>query len=623
MVQRRTQELSTAYQAKSRFLSNMSHEIRTPLNAIIGLSELEYSTAVSTRSKENLGTIKDSGISLLALVNDLLDISDIESGELKLNPEDYSIDQLLEDAAALTRTRIANKPVEFKTERENDLPKKLRGDARQIKQILNRLLDNAVKFTGKGSIILSVRSEKTDDNKVKLIFGIRDTGIGMRDEDLTTIFADYNQIDAGSTRVFGGTGMGLRVSKRLAEMMGGSLTAESEFGKGSVFTAEIYQEAVPVEEKKTTNAENPWLPYAQVLVVDDVPTNLAVARGIMSNYGISVDTANSGREAVDLIAHAAKFYDAIFMDHMMPGMDGIEAVRIIREEINSEYAKTIPVIALTANALPGNEELFLARGFNAFMTKPIGKEVLIGILNTWVRNEEKEKNFAGMGAETKKEKPRPSSESESLHLAGLHVEGVDLDTGIAELGGEESYMTIIKVFISDTPKLLDSIRGFPENAKEDSAESLEKALKTYTITIHGIKGSCFGIFAAGTGELAKELEFAARAGNLKLIAEKNGAFIEAAENLLARLSIILPEKNDQDKIQKPEPDKALLGKLLEAAKNYDIGVMFDILTELETYRYESGGDLVARLRSAADDYEYPEVIKELEHFPNEAIPQES
>ncbi|MCL1813928.1 MAG: transporter substrate-binding domain-containing protein [Treponema sp.] len=626
LVKRRTRELEiqkdaaqTAYKVKNRFMANMGHELRTPLNAIIGLSQAELERA-SPESKENLSSINNSGSVLLGIINDLLDISNIESGDMQLKPADYSLPLFISNAAASTKLKINNKKIELQIEADEHLPVKLHGDEHRVKQILGNLLSNAVKFTNEGAIILRIGFIKPEnEDEIILYFEVCDTGIGIQNEHMEKLFTDYSQADTETSRSTGGAGMGLVVSKRLAKLMGGDVTAISRFGKGSVFAVQILQKIADktalgkeAAEKlrsfswKETLETRLYLPYARVLVVDDVVTNHAVAKGMMKPYKMTVDAVLSGQEAIDLITRAEVHYDAIFMDHMMPGMDGMETTSFIRG-LGTEYAKTIPIIALTANASPGIEEQFLNNGFDAFMSKPINANALNRVLSTWVRNEVKEELFAGEMQE--------EEQQQNGTLTTFNIEGVDLAAGAAQFGGEDNYLEIVKVFVHDTPKLLEDVQKFLDGFRimPAAAAAALDALKNYTITVHGIKGSCYGICAASAGDLAKELEMAAKTQDFNRIMELNNGFIESTEKLVDELKILFPKKEETAKTEKQAPDTAVLQKLLDAAMSYNINTILDVLNELEQYRYQENGDLVRQLRETADNYEYVDLIKLLKN----------
>ncbi|GHU08458.1 hypothetical protein FACS1894151_04390 [Spirochaetia bacterium] len=424
-VQERTRELrglteklakqvriaEAASQAKSEFMATMSHELRTPLNAIIGLSEIELAgrngtdneNEASGKTKANLQKISNSGKTLLLIINDILDISKIEAGNFELIPVEYTTPALIAESAALNMVRIGDKPIRFALEVDESLPLKLSGDELRVKQILNNLLSNAIKYTQKGSVRLKISCTRNRES-VQIIFSVSDTGIGIRAGDIDKIFTEYSQLDTKANRKIEGTGLGLSITKRLVDMMDGSIGVKSEYGTGSEFVAKIQQfvvDATAIGPETARNLEQfkPFdsgiaqsdtgeqisFPGVKILVVDDVDINLEVAAGIMEFYGIQADCVLSGIEAVEKVRSEQIRYDMIMMDHMMPEMDGIEAARIIRNEIDSDYARTVPIVALTANALVGNKDMFLANGFNDFISKPIDSDRLVEVLARWIK----------------------------------------------------------------------------------------------------------------------------------------------------------------------------------------------------------------------------------------------
>jgi signal transduction histidine kinase/CheY-like chemotaxis protein len=535
-----------ATRAKADFLANVSHEIRTPLNAIIGLGELELGKDLEKETYSNLEKMHNSGKVLLTIINDLLDISKIESGYFELIPVDYQTASLINDTVNLNIVRIGSKPISFHLQIDENAPSVLHGDEIRIRQILNNLLSNAFKYTKEGKVTLHIWAEGIEEEgpekKVWLICEVKDTGIGIRQEHIGKLFSVYNQVDVRSNRHIEGTGLGLSISKNLAEMMGGSITVESLYGEGSAFTVRIKQGVVdeqPIGRQTRENLESFSfntkkrerrqhsrinIPYARVLVVDDVSTNLDVAKGMMLPYGLTIDCVSSGKEAIRLIREQPVTYSAVFMDHMMPEMDGIEAVRIIRHEIGTDYAKTVPIIALTANAIIGNDKMFLENGFQDFLTKPIDITKLDACLNRWVRDREKEKSM-GISAQASEE-----AAVERVPETGVPViEGLDFAAGVKRMGNrEESYLRVLDSYAANMPLMLDKIRVF-------SAESI----KDYMITVHGIKGSSYGICANETGKRAEALEMAAKQEDIETILANNGEFIDETEKLVERISRFL------------------------------------------------------------------------------------
>jgi signal transduction histidine kinase/DNA-binding response OmpR family regulator len=622
----------SASEAKSHFLANMSHEMRTPLNAIIGFAELELGkeqegdnkSLYPAETRESLEKIYSSGVTLLGLINDILDISKIESGKFELVPVDYDIPSLLNDTVVLNIVRIGSKPIVFKLDIDENLPARLSGDELRIKQILNNLLSNAFKYTKEGQVILRIRCER-DTEGVWMICSVSDTGMGIHKEDMGKLFSDYNQVDVKSNRHIEGTGLGLAITKRMTEMMKGTISVESEYGKGTTFTVRLLQGFVGDAVIGKELAENlrdfrytmarqdrnkqlvrARIPYARVLVVDDVATNLDLARGIMKPYGMTVDCAGSGQAAVDLVRKGEPRYNAIFMDHMMPGMDGIEAVRIIRNEIDSDYARTVPVIALTANAIIGNDKLFLNNGFQAFLTKPIDIIKMNEAINRWVRNKKLEKEL-GLDTESRltggNQEALPEEDTEKqiadlIMAAG--IEGLDTEKALERFGGDgKSYADALRSYAVHTPSLLEAARR-------------TEPLADYAVTIHGIKGSSYGISADAIGRMAEKLEHAAKAGNLSFVEKENEGFIGAVEQFIAELSRRLDTL--EEKLRKPRkaaPDPALLARIWNAVESYDISGLDSAMEELEQYAYESESDLVPWLREQIDKSEFEEIMGRL------------
>jgi signal transduction histidine kinase/DNA-binding response OmpR family regulator len=612
-------EAEAASQAKSSFLATMSHEIRTPLNAIIGLSEIEIQKKLPEETHNNLEKIYGSGAGLLGIINDVLDISKIEAGSFELIPVEYDTPSLINDTVQLNIVRIGSKPINFDLELEDTLPARFHGDELRVKQVLNNLLSNAFKYTQEGKVSLRVRWEPAGEDAL-LCFTVEDTGRGIKVEDMDKLFAEYSQLDTKANRKIEGTGLGLSITKKLTEMMDGDITVESQYGRGSAFTVRLRQRiadrrpigAEVAENLRTFRFRNDkrsrgknlmrsYMPYGRVLVVDDVATNLDVARGLMLPYGLTIDCASSGAEAIEKIREETMRYDAVFMDHMMPEMDGIEAVRIIRNEIGTEYARAVPIIALTANAISGNEEMFLSKGFNAFISKPIDIMRLDTMLNQWVRDKQTEE-ILRQAELLRAEIAGTEAELETILLETYEVDGIDLEAGIARYEGEEAFMGVLRSYTVHTPELLEKLQALSPETLPD-----------YAVTVHGLKGASYGICAEGIGKEAEKLEQAAKAGDYETVRGDNDGFIRRVELTLAGLGKLLESAAEgaPAKERAPAPDRALLEKLLDASKRFKPVLMEEILSELERYRYDSGGGLVLWLREQLDNLEYDAIRERL------------
>ena len=614
-----------ATEEKSKFFARMSHEMRTPLNAVIGLSELSLEAGgLNDESSEYLEKIYDAGSTLLSMVNDILDISKIEAGKFELAPVEYETPRMINDAVTQSIMRKGEKPIDFIINIDKNIPARLFGDDLRIKQILNNLLSNAFKYTKEGTVELNMSSETMDD-AVILIVSVKDTGIGIESENMGSLFSDYTQIDSKSNRQIEGTGLGLSITKMMVDLMGGSVSVESEYNKGSVFTVTIPQKFVsdeiigqdainsiknfryPTGRRNIKLLSRVPLPYARVLLVDDVGTNLDVAKGLLKPYNMQVDCLTSGWEAIEAVRDENVRYNAIFMDHMMPGIDGIEATRIIREEIGTEYARTVPIIALTANAITGNEEMFLSKGFQAFISKPIEIIRLDAVINQWVRNEELEK--AGMqitpdstGAGQNRRSGLDRRSGFERRIFAENIEGLDINKGFEYFGDIDTYLQILRSFTVNTRTLIESIKKVNK----------DEGLADYIITVHGIKGSCRGISAEELGNQAEALEKAAKAGDFDFVAANNTAFTEAVLKLITNIEDALgKEAAKKEKQKKDKPDSEVLSKLLTACKNFKTAEMEDAMEIIENFEYESDDGLAQWLRENVDQLNYSEIVERL------------
>jgi len=391
-----------ANRVKSDFLARMSHEIRSPMNVILGITEMQLEKeGLPSDTVAALDKVHNSGYLLLNIINDILDLSKIESGKMELTLVDYDFASMINDTVQLNIMRFDSKPIMFFLKVDENIPSTLHGDDLRIKQILNNILSNAFKYTESGEVVLSVSAEMPGpDNPVTLIFRVSDTGYGMTKEQINRLFEDYSRFNTVANREIEGTGLGMSIAKHLLEMMKGEIAVESEPGKGSVFTIRLPQGYVnstvlgkegitylqqlyvgkKAKPKKLPQLTREYMPYGKVLVVDDMEPNLYVASGLLAPYGLSIDTSTNAPEAIEKIKSGMVF-DVIFMDHFMPGMDGIEATKIIR---GLGYTK--PIVALTANALTGQAEIFLANGFDGFIPKPIDIRQLNSTLNKLIRD---------------------------------------------------------------------------------------------------------------------------------------------------------------------------------------------------------------------------------------------
>jgi len=610
------EEAETHLRYKSDFLANMSHEIRSPLNVIIGLTDLVLEDdSLSKYVEQNLIKINNAGDTLLSIVNDILDFSKIESGKLTISPVEYYLSSLLNDVITLVITRLGEKPIKFNLNIPDDLPNKLFGDDLRVKQILTNLLSNSVKYTHRGIIELSVNS-KREGEAVWLEIFVSDTGIGIREEDVKNLFLDYFQVDAKANRNIEGTGLGLPITKRLVEMMDGEINAESEYDKGTTFNLRIKQGFVDdttlgadlaeklrsfryIDEKRTDAKRlvRLNLSYARVLVVDDMHTNLDVAAGLLRKYKMQVDCSSSGRDAVERIQSGIPVYNAIFMDHMMPGMDGIEAADKIRAT-DTEYAKKIPIIALTANAIHGTEDMFYAHGFQAFISKPIDIMELDSIIRKWVRNEEKEKELGEDTFVTSE----TSSEDENNANTEINIPGVDSERGLFLYGDDKKiYLSLLRSYVSFAPETLNKLRTVSKETLHD-----------YVVSVHGLKSTNAGIGAEAIREQALVLENLSREGDIDKVLALNGKLIKDTETVVHNIKEWLARYDARNvKPLLKSPDRKVLERLRQYCEDFDMAGIDNAMSELESANYEEGAELVAWLREKVNISEITDVAEQI------------
>ncbi|MDR1735712.1 MAG: response regulator [Oscillospiraceae bacterium] len=504
--------------SKTKFLATMSHEIRTPMNTIIGVAQIELRKhGIPEEYASALEMIYSSGSTLLGIVNDVLDMSKIETGGLEINPAEYDLPSLISDAVQLNVVRIGSKPIEFILHADKDLPSRMIGDELRIKQILNNLLSNAIKYTKSGCVTLTASHFIGHDGGVFLCFSVADTGQGIKQADLERLFTAYARFNTAANRAAEGTGLGLTITKRLVEMMDGEISAESEWGKGSVFSVTLRQRAVDCAPIGAEVAENLRgfrytgarrqarqeilyvpMPYGRVLIVDDVDTNLYVAEGLMMPYQLKVETANSGFAALEKV-QSGNTYDVIFMDHMMPDMDGIETTEKLRA---GGYKGA--VVALTANALAGNDEMFASHGFDGFIPKPIDTRSLNAALHKFVRDRKAE-SALGIVPDSVKGSAFGVSDPTPQNLPGL----------------EQKLRTAV---CRDAEKALPTLR-----------KAAEGDIKLYTIAAHGMKSALLNVGEHAASAMAKELETAGKNGDLEYIAANTAPFIQALEGIMEKL----------------------------------------------------------------------------------------
>lgn len=606
---RKAESAAAASEAKSAFLSNMSHEIRTPINAVLGMNEMILRESREPNVIEYSENIRTAGNTLLGLINDILDFSKIEAGKMEIVPVDYDLSSVFNDLVNMIHTRADAKGVSILLDFNPETPKLLFGDEIRVKQVITNILTNAVKYTEKGSVTFAVDFERIleEPDNVLLCVSVKDTGIGIKPEDMKRLFAKFERIEEKRNRNVEGTGLGLVITLNLLEKMGSSLQVESTYGVGSTFSFKLRQRVnkwEPLGDYKTSYQallqghkkyrEKFTAPEALVLMVDDNPMNLTVFKSLIKQTQIQVDTANDGDEGL-LLAREKK-YDIIFLDHMMPHKDGIETLHEMKAQADGPNLAT-PVISLTANAISGAREQYIEAGFNDYLTKPIDAGKLENMLMAYLPAEKvREAGAEEVAVQEKLEIPE-----RLVPLQG--ATWLNLETGIKNSGSVESYLPLLKIFYESVEETAAAIEGF----------YAERNLKDYTIKVHALKSSARIIGARDFGEEAQLLENAGKAGNMDYIRTHHETFLETYRGFKAQLAEIFAEGQPAGENDKPEADMELLEGVYEelraAAEEMDCDRLDDIFSEMEEYRIPvQEAELYKKLKQAADHFDYETIL---------------
>lgn len=605
-----TKKAKAANVAKSQFLSNMSHEIRTPINAIMGMNEMILREAKDDAVREYAENIRTASASLLGLVNDILDFSKIEAGKMEIIPVEYELSSVLNDLVNMVRTRAEKKGLTLSVEASPELPTLLFGDEIRIKQVATNILTNAVKYTEKGGVTMRVSFEKGDAQMIRLRFAIRDTGIGIKPEDMKRLYNPFERIEEARNRTVEGTGLGMNITKRLLDLMGSRLEVESVYGEGSTFAFVVEQRVVnwsPIGDfeqayRRTVSYHHAYherftAPEAEVLVVDDTKMNLTVMKGLLKTTKVKLDEAESGAECLALTER--KKYDVIFLDHRMPGMDGVETLVSLRMQMHGKNSET-PVICLTANAVSGAREWYLERGFNDYLTKPVDGQQLEAMLIKYLPPERVVLTGAcAFKGESEGGLPAWLLSSKALESV------LDVKTGLTYCGSAEDYLAVLRVFQESAA----------QNADEIERLFKAKDWKNYTTKVHALKSSARIIGATELSDRAKRLEDAGDRLYVEEI-EKDTPMLLALYRASGEALAPLQEPK-RDDAALPEIDEASLAEayaaIREMAAAFDYDSIQFVLEELSKSRVPEGkAERHARLVEAAKKPDWDALKKVLE-----------
>ncbi len=529
-IKRVRRQAEKASIAKSEFLANMSHEIRTPMNAIIGLNDIIMEECQDTEIYAHAKDVQSAAKNLLAIINDILDLSKVEAGKMELVYVDYYIKAMAGEVIAMMDMAASQRGLVLKYECDETIPCRYSGDDGRIKQILINILNNAIKFTEKGYVRTYITGKPGKDaDEELLIFHVEDTGCGIREEDLGKIFEDFRQVDSKRNRSAEGTGLGLAIVKHLVELMEGTIEVESTYGKGTTVTITIPQKIVDrcpvsempeIQQKEQKITDSFTAPGVKVLIVDDNVINRKVARGFLKNYAFDLTEAESGPEAVELVRNTR--YDIIFMDHMMPDMDGIEAAEIIRRDCGENGAAPV-MVALTANTMEGMREHFLECGFQDFISKPLDRKEMNQLLLRWVPEKYRQ-------MEEKEDESRP------LNPADFKIDGVDMDSAVKYYSGDEAgFVDLLELYCMDGKRKIGLLR-----------QLVQSDLLHYQIEVHGLKSASANIGAMDVSEMARAQENAAAQGDKDFITGQFPALIAEYETLLANIGQFLKQRRQEE-----------------------------------------------------------------------------
>lgn len=601
--------------ARDIFLANMSHELRTPINTILGLNELIIRESQDEAIKEYALDIRQAGNILLTMVSDILDYTKLEAGQMSLMEGIYDISSLLNDLINGISLQLRKKKLDLKLDVADDIPYKLSGDEIHIRQVIGNLLTNAVKYTEKGDITFHLDWNKVSEDEIEIEIAVTDTGIGIKEQDIPRLFGVFQRMDSTVRSKNERTGLGLAITKRLVQMMGGELQVQSTYGKGSTFSFKVVQKVVDAAplgdfEKQyyeslhsTENYRQKFIaPMGRIMIVDDNAMNLAVAQGLLKQTRLQIDVAGSGEECLELLKR--KTYHLICLDHMMPVMDGVETLHMIRA-MEGNPSADIPIIALTANAVAGAREFYLNEGFQDYLTKPIDADKFENMLIQYLPDNVV---YLTQGEHVDRDYEKENAELASdVRESQLYVIGFNIRNGLKYMGGDKALYS----------KVLHDFHLILQEKEQALRDFLNKGdMHGYAIIVHSLKGNARNLGADGLADEAFELEKMSKAGRREDVEVRSPILFNMMKNMRNGLKAYLdneakeeeisrqPESKEQKRISEDDWIQALK-ELAGRLDDFDGDSVNEKLEELKKYdRPESDKKMLRLCEKAVKDYAY-------------------
>ncbi len=600
-------DANSANEAKSSFLDNMSHEIRTPMNSILGMNEMIIREEDRPEILEYANVIQRSGRALLGIINDILDFSKLQDKKMEIVATHYDLSSLINDMVNIASEQAKKKSLTFDINVDKTIPRILDGDEYHIRQVTMNILNNAIKFTERGGITVNIGYEVLSEDSISLKCSISDTGVGIKSEDIEQIFKPFEYVESSKKYRADGSGLGLSIVQKLLHLMGSDLRVESVFHKGSTFSFEIkqtvlkwepigdYERAFNVSVSHHENYNGSFqAPNARVLVVDDADVNLLVFANLLKKTKIKIDTASSGMEMLQLIR--INKYDMIFLDHRMPGMDGVEAFHQMKKITDGINFNT-PVVALTANAVLGARKMYMDEGFSDYISKPVDTVRLEQVLLEYLPpelilrgddmiidepapkkiNKLPENGTVNLNLDVSDSVPEPEPEPEEEASPYKNIQGIDYEAAVTNCGAEETFIQALEIFYNTLDKKADDIEKFER----------EKDIKNYTVLVHALKSAARLVGALNLSADAKYLEECGDKNDVEEIEKKTPALLSQYRSYKEILAKVFGKKEDED-LSKPEISPSDLNELYSLIKgmaaNFDLDNIDKMIEETKNYR---------------------------------------